>query len=335
MIHPRKGRSWRPADKLRQDYYLASRGLGRSALVLHEESYSHAGGGTGGDLQLLTGALHLVRSIGNLLLPQTCTGCGSNCPTVDGFCAECGAELLALTSMDYCMRCGESLPGGKAAPGSADSDTRADKSHGEPAGAVLEARRFGGPDGCPACPEVMPHFKQLVRLGPYARPLRPAIQRLKYHGGPASLRQLGTMLAMAVRSRLPALPDLVLPVPMHWARRLSRGRNHAADLAQAVARRLDLPVGDELLRVRNTPPQVHLPASRRRENLRGAFTVVSRDTLRSCHVLLIDDVVTTGSTANEAARTLLEAGAAAVTLAVLAKTPAPAAYSAQLHHGRV
>jgi ComF family protein len=291
--------------------------------------------------------------MGNLLLPQTCTGCGSNCPTVDGFCADCGAELLALTAMDYCIRCGESLPAGQVAPGRTDSDTQASKSHGEPAQAGLgqdqgsgggkESRRgqppgterFGGPDGCPACPEVMPHFKQLVRLGPYARPLRQAIGRLKYHGGPASLRQLGVMLALAVRSRLPALPDLVLPVPMHWARRLSRGRNHAADLAQAVARRLGLPIGDELLRVRNTPPQVHLPASRRRENLRGAFKVVRRDTLRSCHVLLIDDVVTTGSTANEAAGTLLQAGAAAVTLAVLAKTPAPAAYSAQLHHGRV
>lgn len=249
----------------------------------------------------------LLRSVGGLLLPETCTGCGSNLPTSDGFCQQCSAELLALTLAEYCPRCGENLSPGRTA----------------------------ALDGCSFCPEVMPRFSQVVRLGPYSWPLRPAIQRLKYHGGPASLSHLARLLAGAVQAHLPQKPDLVLAVPMHWRRRISRGRNHALSLAAALARELALPLGDELIRVRPTPPQVHLPASQRKINIRGAFQAVRTDTLSGCRVLLVDDVVTTGATADEASRVLLQAGAAEVFLAVLAKTASPAAYSKQLAQGQL
>ena len=98
-------------------------------------------------------------------------------------------------------------------------------------------------------------------------------------------------------------------------------------IAARVARNLDLPVGDELIRIRHTPPQVRLPRTRRIQIIRGAFSVSSPRSLAGTNVLLVDDVTTTGATANEAARTLLQAGASKVTLAVVAKAEPPTAYA--------
>jgi len=221
----------------------------------------------------------------------------------NGFCRACGRKLLSLATLDYCPRCGATLGPGLRA----------------------------GPDGCPACPPVMPRFQRLLRVAPYTDPLRHAIHRLKYHRTPASAGPLADLLAEAISARCPAgSHDLVLPVPMHWLRRLRRGRDHSRALAAGVARRLGLPLGDELIRVRNTPPQVHLPASRRAANVRRAFAITRRRGVEGASVLLIDDVVTTSATANEASRTLLAAGATRVTVAVLAKSEPPTAYSRQL-----
>jgi predicted amidophosphoribosyltransferase len=117
---------------------------------------------------------------------------------------------------------------------------------------------------------------------------------------------------------------------MHWRRRLGRGYDHARVLAREVGGRLDVPVGAELVRVRHTAPQVNLPATRRIENVRGAFAVGDARAVAAADVLLVDDVTTTGATANEAARTLLAAGAARVVLAVVAKAEPPTAYAPHL-----
>ena len=97
-------------------------------------------------------------------------------------------------------------------------------------------------------------------------------------------------------------------------------------LARAAAQPLGLPAGNELIRVRHTPPQVHLPRSRRIENVRGAFAVPHPGAIEAAAVLLVDDVTTTGATANEASRALLSAGASRVVLAVVSKTEPPTAY---------
>ena len=123
---------------------------------------------------------------------------------------------------------------------------------------------------------------------------------------------------------------MVAPVPMHWVRRLGRGWNHSSGLARRVARRLKLPMDDELVRTRNTPPQVGLPASQRAGNVRGAFAVPRPKEVAGANVLLVDDVMTTGATANEAARTLRRAGAERVIVAVVARAEPPTAYAYQL-----
>ena len=246
----------------------------------------------------------IARASVSLIWPETCGACGANAPTVGGFCEACGRDLLALTALPYCQRCGGTLGPGLSA----------------------------GDDGCMNCPDTMPRFARIVRLTPYAGCIRQAIRQMKYRPRRVASGRLCELLAQAVAVQCGQDQfDFAAPVPMHWLRRLARGWNHSASIAARIAAKLGAPVGDELIRIRNTPPQVRLPASRRAANVRGAFAVKRRTNIDGAHVLLVDDVATTGATANEAARTLLKAGARRITVAVLAKAEAPTAYSRQLH----
>jgi ComF family protein len=113
--------------------------------------------------------------------------------------------------------------------------------------------------------------------------------------------------------------DVVVPVPLHWRRRWSRGYNQSEALARGLAARLGLPCRPRWLRrARFTPDQSRQTAAARRDNVRSAFWARPRAGLRQRCVLLVDDVLTTGSTASEAARALRAAGAARVVVAVLA-----------------
>jgi len=241
----------------------------------------------------------------DLLLPAACGACGRGGPLEGGLCGRCQLELLSLVAVSSCPRCGGSL------------------------GPNVPAR----PDGCGQCHSTLPRFARTHRLGPYAGCLRQAIRDLKYRRHLRLRGHLTRLLAERIRAAGDAQeaetrrPDVVLPVPMHWLRRLGRGFDHAHAIAAGLARELDLPLGCELVRIRNTPPQVHLPRTSRLQNVRGAFAVRSPAAIAGANVLLVDDVTTTGATADEATRVLLAAGAQSVTLAVLAKAEPPAAYA--------
>jgi ComF family protein len=115
--------------------------------------------------------------------------------------------------------------------------------------------------------------------------------------------------------------DVVIPVPLHWWRRFRRGYNQSEALASRLAYRMRLPCRPGWLRrIRHTPQQTAQTPSERRENVRGAFRARSWARLRGKVVLLVDDVLTTGTTCNEAARALRGAGAAQVVVAVLARS---------------
>jgi len=114
--------------------------------------------------------------------------------------------------------------------------------------------------------------------------------------------------------------EVVVPVPLHWRRRMARGYNQAAAIATALASGLGVQFSPNLMkRIRHTPQQVQPSATARKENVRGAFQIKGRASLGNRAVLLVDDVLTTGSTLGEAARTLKNAGARKVTVAVLAR----------------
>jgi len=235
-----------------------------------------------------------------LLLPNVCAACEGGHVEVGGLCEACGRKVLSLVALPYCPRCGATI------------------------GPNIPVRE----DGCWACPDPLPRWSRVVRLGPYTGPLRTVIRELKFRRRELMRRSLGKLLAQAVATACGDDPlDVILPVPMHWRRRLSRGYDHAGVLARAVAGELDLPVSDDLLRIRHTPPQTSLSRTKRLENVRRAFALRRGEALAGANVLLVDDVTTTGATANEAARTLLRGKANRVTLGVVAKAEPPTAYA--------
>jgi len=114
--------------------------------------------------------------------------------------------------------------------------------------------------------------------------------------------------------------DLLTSVPLHWRRRLRRGFDQADLLGQRLSRFLQIPLSERnLRRIRATASQTGLSESKRRENVRGAFGVRRPDEVKGKRVLLVDDVMTTGATASECARTLISAGAKEVSVLVVAR----------------
>ncbi|MGH8004595.1 MAG: ComF family protein [Limisphaerales bacterium] len=146
---------------------------------------------------------------------------------------------------------------------------------------------------------------------------RELIHRLKYYGDePAGRflgRELGNMLAEF--DSMPAW-DAVVPVPLHWTRKWSRGFNQSSILARAVSKTAGLPVLPALRRVKRTKDQTRLSREERLANVREAFWVVKD--VAGKKLLLLDDVTTTGATLEECRRVLAEAGASQISAAVVA-----------------
>jgi ComF family protein len=242
----------------------------------------------------------LLRGLVDLVYPPRCLLCGRPPRLRERFCEACAAELFH-DPHPSCPRCAA-----RVGPHAVRDGT------------------------CAACRQNPVPFSAAVRLGLYlphddtssgARPLGEAIRRLKYAQNEGLAEVLGECLAERQLTLLSALgADVIVPVPLHWRRRLSRGYNQSAAIAHGLGARLRLPCRYLWLwRVRNTPSQRTLTASQRWDNVRGAFRVRPRLRLASRHVLLVDDVMTTTATACEAARALLAAGAAQVSVAVLAR----------------
>lgn len=179
---------------------------------------------------------------------------------------------------------------------------------------------------CGACLSEPPPFEQCVAAVSYAYPWDALIARFKFDQALDLAGALAERLAQAVSQTGGPLPHWVLPAPLAEARMRERGFNQAWELARRVARRLGCRADARLLlRVKHSPAQLALPRAERAANVRGAYLVEPRRVaeLRGADVALVDDVLTTGATAAEAARTLLQAGAARVRVWVFARTPAP------------
>lgn len=179
-----------------------------------------------------------------------------------------------------------------------------------------------GASCCAACAARPPAFSCTVAWADYAPPLDRLALHIKFGGDAPLARWLGTLLGARVRHELPPAPALVLPVPLSAERLRRRGYNQAWELARGAARELAWPRDcDVLRRRRDGVAQSTLALAGRAANVRGAFE--ARPLRRGTRVLLVDDVMTSGSTAEHAARALLRAGAAEVMLAVLLRTQAP------------
>lgn len=179
---------------------------------------------------------------------------------------------------------------------------------------------------CGRCLRHPPAFDAAVAAVDYAHPWDGLVTRFKFHAALDLADAFAELLLDASARGAAAPPGLLLPAPLSAERLRERGYNQAWELARRLARRLRVPAAaDLLLRVRHTPQQMGLPLSDRAANVRDAFAVEPRrrHELRGREVTLVDDVLTTGATAEEMSRVLRDAGATRVQVWALARTPAP------------
>ncbi len=235
-----------------------------------------------------------TRQLLDLLFPPSCTSCHQDIdlpPDEILLCPQCRAAFQP-EAINYCLRCGAILPDQPATS-----------------------------DGCELCPAERPAYDAVVTLGPYRGPLQEAVLRMKVPAGEPLCRAVCRLYMKHRREELAKFAiDCVVPVPMHWRRWIARGTNCPEVLAAELARLLRAPAIAELLvRRRHTQVQRTLKPQDRWRNVRGAFAVRKGYDLRGTRVLLVDDVLTTGATCNEAARVLKRAGSAIVVVAALAK----------------
>jgi len=221
----------------------------------------------------------------DLLFPPRCAGCGARGAL---FCARCVAGV-AWMRPPICARCGDAVPGGP--------------------GAIA---------CCEACRRAPPAFVVARSLAAYEGSLRQAIHALKYRQHRAVAESLGALLARSVPAEAAAGVTAVVPVPLHRVRQATRGFNQSALLARPVAGALGVPlVTDAIRRLHHETPQATLGAAARRRNVLAAFEPGRQPV--SGRVLLIDDVFSTGSTADACARALLACGADGVAVLTLAR----------------
>ncbi|MEM8981604.1 MAG: ComF family protein [Pseudomonadota bacterium] len=171
---------------------------------------------------------------------------------------------------------------------------------------------------CGRCQRRRPPYEQLIAPLDYAFPVDRLLRRIKFQRELALVEPLATVLLAAV-ARAEINCDIVVPVPLHWRRLLWRGFNQAQCLAEPLAAALMLPLhARALLRTRATHAQSALPRTVRRRNVVGAFAARA-DRVAGQRCLLVDDVVTSGTTIAAAADALLQAGAESVTAACVAR----------------
>jgi len=175
-------------------------------------------------------------------------------------------------------------------------------------------------DVCASCLQRPPAYDHARSACTYAYPVDAAIQRLKYGADLRLAAPLAELLAQHVR--LEPRPDVIAPMPASQRRLRERGFNHAAELARNLAALLGLPLALDLAqRATDTPPQAGLPLADRARNVRGAFRCdVDLSGLR---IGVVDDVLTSGASLSELARTLRRSGADTVVGWVVARTPLP------------
>lgn len=229
------------------------------------------------------------------VLPRPCLGCGAEVGTGRdnlGLCLPCRGKLSTAPLL-ACTACG------RAAPASA---------------AAGEVPRL-----CPSCRGAPPPFEALFAVWSYAPPFDRVVHALKFR----RLDYLADDLARGIARRWGAeLADceVVVPVPLHWQRRLRRGFDQAELIAKPLAQALDRPLAAALRRARRTRPQARL-GRRQRTGGENPFRSRLETAVAGRRVLLVDDVVTTGATLGAAARELRRAGAAAVVAVAAGRTP--------------
>ena len=180
---------------------------------------------------------------------------------------------------------------------------------------------------CGQCLQKPPAFSRTIAPFRYQHPVDVLIHNFKYRRQLTAGRALGNALAQCIQHTYSEqgwhLPELIIPVPLHWARRWLRGFNQTELLGRQLARHLDIPLQSRLCRrTRYTPSQKGLSRAKRQENLRQVFcvTATGRTAMDGRCIALLDDVVTTTATTRELSRLLIQQGAKEVHVWAVART---------------
>lgn len=178
-------------------------------------------------------------------------------------------------------------------------------------------------NGCVQCRRQSYVFDRVIRLGIYQDQMRLACLRAKASGGSNLSRGLADALVDLKRSAFSEYDyDLIIPVPEHWTRRLLHSHYAAEIVSRQIARRLGARWSRSTLwKIRRTPKQATSPTALRVKQQLGSFAVGKNSDLKGKTILLVDDILTTGSTTDAAARALKAAGVKRVVVAVVAVSP--------------
>jgi ComF family protein len=231
----------------------------------------------------------LIDRLLDFCYPGQCPSCGEGYDAAAMLCSDCEEEMERLVHSPACRRCAMPL---------VEDDAP-----------------------CPYCRgKGLSPFDQIISLGLFREPLKGAIHRAKYSRRWPLAEELAVRLfEQAEVQTLLEKSDYLLPVPLHRRRQVERGYNQAEVLARRMGARCGKPIRSPVARVRDTETQTHLHSrAKRAENLRDAFVVTQPDAVRARHIVLVDDVMTTGATLASLARTLKIAQPATISAIVLA-----------------
>ncbi len=218
---------------------------------------------------LVHALLQHLNAFGHWLLPQSCFLCGDN--SNQAICVACWADLPFIETA--CLRCSQ----------------------------PLEQTCI-----CEQCKQEPPPYTHTQAIFSYVYPVDKLIAAAKYEQNLAVLNLLGNL--MAQRLTIEPRPDVLIPIPLHLKRLRQRGYNQAVELAKCIKKSTGIALNyTACKRIKNTPPQARLNNAQRKINIKGAFQVL-RIEPHWRYIVLIDDVMTTGSTVQELANEFLKAG---------------------------
>ena len=255
----------------------------------------------------------ILRNVFSVLFPSDCRLCDTPLNNISRIpvCSECLAAIAPVRE-PQCLVCGDRL---------------------------FSAQLLTGDGRCQNCRDCEPEFGRAVSFGEYEGDLRSLVHLLKYESVIPVAPVLGRMLASAIAELLSGCgdtPPLIIPVPLHKSKRSERGFNQAELIARAAVKRLPQPIEvatGVLVRQRATISQVGLSREQRVANVSDAFRVRDRRRVQGRSVIVVDDVMTTGTTLSECARVLKQAGAERVWAATVARAFQAAATLKAVNHG--
>jgi len=234
-----------------------------------------------------------LEALTDLIYPAHCLMCETHLPnrSTVHLCEICREEISTFDG-NVCLKCGH--PCGPHVP----SEKR-----------------------CPNCYNRRLHFARAVSVGRYSGTLKDLIWGLKFRRDPVYAVPLSRLMSDTVRRHgLERDADIVVPVPLHRKRRAERGFNQAEALAQELARELGLRLSlENLRRIRPTPSQTRFNRQQREQNVKGAFAAARPGEYAERRLILVDDIMTTGATTSECAKTLYAAGARSVAVVTAAR----------------